>query len=161
MVAWYVWGGIDIGGNTAVENPCNWDSTMDLPAPWLLDTSAGDYNPDNLDPDAGARRAEFSYLGVARRSGGAPAWPARFRRALPDAVTTVAQAKVFNPSSHDLWTQNWQVQLTPVSQWPDWMNQMNSGAADAPSGILSSQDVRDAWDYLRKLQDLADAWLNH
>jgi hypothetical protein len=165
MVAWYIWGGIDIGGTIPVDNPCNWSSQMDLPAPWLLDTSGpdGDYNKDDLSPDHGVRRTEFSFLGVARNKKAAPVWPAQFQRAVPDAMTAVAQAKLFNHTSWDLWTQDWQVQLAPVTQWQEWMDRMDRGVGDAAGtrGMVRAQDVRDAWTYLRKYRDLADGWVNH
>jgi hypothetical protein len=160
MVAWYVWGGIDVGGTVPVENPCNWTSEMDLPAPWLLDVSGGDYGGDS---DQGARRKDFSFLGVARNGGGAAIWQKQFHRPLPDAVTAVAQAKLFNHTSWDLWTQDWQANLTPVSQWKDWMDQMDREADDAGNtqGMVAPQDVRDAQGYLKKLQALADGWMTH
>jgi hypothetical protein len=163
MAAWYIWGGIDVGGTAAVSNPCNWSSEMDLPAPWLLDTSKGDYDPANLDPDQGARRAEFSYLAVSRNGNRAPFWSRQFRPALPDDLTAVAQAKVFNHSSWDLWTQDWQVQLTPVSQWGDWMRQLEQGlnAADNTEGLVRRADVQSALTYLKKMQALADGWMTH
>jgi hypothetical protein len=163
VAAWYVWGGIDIGGTAPVSNPCNWTSEMDLPAPWLLDTSKGDYNPSDLDPDQGARRTEFSFLAVSRNGSQAPFWSREFRPALSDDVTAVAQAKLFNHTSWDLWTQDWQVQLTPVSQWQDWMNQMEQGQGDAANtqGLVKQQDVQNAWTYLHKMQALADGWMTH
>ena len=169
MVAWYIWGGIDIGGTIPVENPCNWSSAMDLPAPWLLDTAGGtqDYEGDRVtgqsNSDAGVRRTGFSFLGVARTHKAAPVWPSRFHHPTGDAMTAVAQAKLFNHTSWDLWTQDWQVQLAPVSQWQEWMDRMDRGVGDADGtrGMVLPQDVRDAWTYLRKFRDLADGYMTH
>lgn len=164
LVAWYVWGGIDIGGDYQVPNPCNWGSGEDLPAPWLLDTSGGDYDPASLDPDRGARRASFSFLAVARKNAAAPVWPRQFSGVVSDPLmTAVAQAKLFNHSSWDLWTQDWQVQLTPVTKMDDWLARMELGIdqASGTNGLVRGEDVRAAWGYLTKVRPLADAWMNH
>jgi hypothetical protein len=36
-------------------------------------------------------------------------------------MRTLAQVKVFNPSSWDLWTQDWQCQLAPVGPMDYWL----------------------------------------
>ncbi|HUT61752.1 MAG TPA: Tad domain-containing protein [Phycisphaerae bacterium] len=164
MVAWYIWGGIDVGGDKEVSNPCNWADERDLPAPWLLDTRYGDYDPTNLDPDAGVRRDLFSFLGVALKGHRAPVWPQRFSRpSMDNTIATVAQAKLFNHSSWDLWTQDWQVQLTPVGQWSNWVLRLERGLDDVSDtqGLVSEDDARFAWGYFARLEPLADTWVNH
>ena len=163
MVDWYVWGGIDIGGNVEVRNPANWSSGERRPAPWLLDTSNGDIDPQNNDWDAGVRRSTFSYLGIARTADTAPVWPQRFAGASPiKSVVAVAQAKVFNHSSWDLWTQDWQAELMPVSLWSDWAQRLADGKGDLGSvKDVSAGDLDQMQKYIESLKDAAEPYVNH
>lgn len=165
VVSWYTFGGIDIGGDVEVSNPCNWDDDDRLPAPILLNTAEGDYDPDEKDPDAGIRRERFSYLGVVREGNTAPVWPQRFSAANPaKSMFTLAQAKVFNNNSWDLWTQDWQVQLTPVSQTGDWIRQMEEGVGDLgeTEGLVRVEEVTRATEYFSALpEEMAELYLNH
>jgi len=167
LYAWYFFGGIDIGGTYEVSNPANWESGDPLPAPVLLDTSTGDYG--GADPDAGWRRQRFTYLGVARKEMNAPFWPARFQNPNPIKGTlTVAQAKVFNSRSFDLWTQDWQVQLMPVTRLlpagdsESWVTRMESGISDAGSAKVDPTEVETALKYLSSLDpEMARLFMNH
>jgi hypothetical protein len=139
---------------------------MDLPAPWVMDyptrgDPAGDYGPD---PDQGWRRKAFTFLAVARNGSRAPFWPTEFASAQPDDITAVAQAKMINNRSFDAWTQDWQAQLMPVSQWSDWVDELRSIASHAVNtqGLVRQADVRSAMTYLQKAQQLADGgYVNH
>ena len=168
-VEFWVFGGIDTGGTVAVSNPANYDPADRLPVPLLLDTGGGDY--DGADPDAGWRRRQFAYLGVARRSMEAPAWSRRFYNVNQIGGTlTVAQAKVFNRQSWDLWTQDWQVQLMPVTRLSpsgdaeSWAGRIQQGAADPnwqPAGGLAGEVDR-ALQYLNAIDPtMAQAFLQH
>jgi hypothetical protein len=162
MYAWYIFGGIDVGGEVEVVNPCNWDEFDLLPRPMLLDTSEGDYGGD--DPDVGFRRDRFTYLGVVRRHSEAPVWQQRFTNANPfGSMVCVAQAKVFNNKSFGLWTQDWRVGLAPVSQWNDWMERLELGIYDA--GALESVDpseIEGIYQYLSAIDaDVAELYLHH
>jgi len=154
MVAYWIWGGIDIGPEVEVRDPSNYSDTGNLPAPLLLDTSAGDYDPDNLNPDEGFRREAFTFLGVARKGNRSPAWPQRFSSGSPiDSLVAVSQAKLFNKQSWDLWTQHWEVQLAPVSQWQDWTDRLEAGLADVPltNGQVDPDEVVHMLEYLRRM----------
>ncbi len=167
LYAWYIFGGIDTGGTHEVSNPANWESGDVLPAPILLDTSTGDYGGD--DPDEGWRRQRFTYLGVARKEMHAPFWSARFRNLSSiDGTMTVAQAKVFNHRSWDLWTQDWQVQLAPVTKLlpagdqDTWMTMMENGVSDAGVVNVDSMEVETAIKYLSSLDpEMARLFMNH
>lgn len=167
LYAWYIFGGIDTGGMHEVSNPANWESGDVLPAPILLDTSTGDYGGD--DPDVGWRRQRFSYLGVARKEMHAPFWSGRFRNLSSiDGTMTVAQAKVFNHRSWDLWTQDWQVQLAPVTKLlpagdPEaWMSMMENGVPNAGEMNVDALEVEMAIKYLSSLDpEMARIFMNH
>lgn len=163
MVDWYIWGGIDIGGDVEVTNPANWGANEHRPAPWLLDTSGGDIDPENDDWTQGVRRSNYSYLGIAKTGATSPVWPQRFAGASPiNAVVAVAQAKVFNHSSWDLWTQDWQAELMPVSNWSDWAQQMANGKADLGSvNAVTSGDLDLLHDYMDHLKGAAEPYVNH
>jgi hypothetical protein len=154
LTSFWIWGGIDVGEDVPVRNPSNYDSDEDLPYPLVMDTSEGDYDPRELNPDAGIRRTHFSYLGVAEDTDRAVLWRGRFKGVNPaEAIYAVAQAEVFNNKSWDLWTQDWQVRLKPVVGWEDWMDRMDAGAPDAPPEVLSVEDIDRAWEYLSTIDE--------
>jgi hypothetical protein len=160
---WYVFVGIDAGDKeVSVRNPANWTAGERLPAPMLLDTSLGDYTPD---ADSGVRRSFFTFLGAAGRSDAAPVWPQRFSSANPGGkMYAIAQASVFNNTSWDLWTQDWQAQLCTVTQWEDWTNQLEKSVADASPKppTVDSEKLREIWEYLSRLNpDLVEKYVNH
>jgi len=130
MSAWYIFGGIDVGGEIEISDPSNYDNYDSLPRPYVMDTTGGDYDPNLVDPDQGFRRDNFSFLGVVRRGNTAPVWPQQFSHPHPlNDMLAVSQSIVFNPSSFDLWTQNWQTQLAPSTRWGDWASRLNEDAS--------------------------------
>ena len=149
--SWYfIFGGVDTGGEAEISNPANWDRFDEPPAPMVMDfteqdTSAG---PDPAyyddDPDTGVRREHFAYLAIVRTGTKSAVWNQKFKLSNPTkSIYTVAQAKVFNNSSWDLWTQDWQVQLTRVQDWGDWTVRLGLGLADVPltEGMVRGDDV--------------------
>jgi hypothetical protein len=168
LYAWYIFGGIDIGGTEEVTNPCNWDQFDGLPKPILLDTSTGDYGGD--DPDVAWRRQNFMFLGVTSKKMDAPIWPQRFSDANPiNGTLTVAQSKLFNNRSFDLWTQDWRVSLAPVtrlvpgSDTLSWVARLESSVSDAQStNCVAGDDVETAYQYLSSLDsDMARVYMSH
>ncbi len=161
VVEWYIWGGIDVGEDVPVTDPCNWGGGADLPAPILLDTSEGDYTPDS---DEGIRRSRFSFFAAARKSAASPVWPQRFGDANPSGkMVAVAQAKLFNKYSWDLWTQGWQVRLTPVTKWNDWRKLIIDGSAELDGNmLLEAYTVREIYEYLSNIDSaFAENCLQH
>jgi len=167
LTSWYVFGGIQIVEEVAVSNPCNWPAgETDIPAPLLLNTDAppagpGDYTVNH---DQGARRTDFTYLGVASRSGQAGVWPQRFKTGNPSGLTVaVSQAEVFNNTSWDLWTQDWQAQLVPVTGWEDWTTSMIADLGSWPEeSDIDEERVREIVSYLQRINpDLVEVFLNH
>ncbi|HUU21819.1 MAG TPA: Tad domain-containing protein [Phycisphaerae bacterium] len=169
---WVFFGGIDIGGTIEVSNPANWDSVdwqqQALPQPILIDTSQGDYGGD--DPDVGWRREKFTFLGVARKHTEAPVWPQRFRHVNPiEGMITIAQAKLFNNQSWGLWTQDWQVQLMPVTRLgpesdpQSWTALLNDGVTEAASvDAVDAAEVETAYQYLSAIDpDMARIYMTH
>ena len=165
FVEFRIFGGLDIGPMVDVSNPCNWTNSEVLPQPMLLDTSKGDYDPNNPNADAGVRRKLFSFLGVARHTATSNFWQQQFQPANPSGnMVTVAQAELFNNSSWDLWTQDWRAQLVPVTQWDDWTAQMAAGAGDASAtnGALQPNDVTTVAEYLKRLNaKMVEAYVHH
>jgi hypothetical protein len=162
MVQWYLWGGIDVGGDIDVRNPCNWDDEADLPAPILLDTTVGEYADAY---DQGDRREQYSFLGLARTHDRATVWGRRFAGANPiDGMIAVAQAKLFNHSSWDLWTQDWRVQLAPVGPWGEWVRRLQEGMADAPAvgDVVDAAALDETRQYVESLEaGMMDTYLKH
>ncbi|MFW6066152.1 MAG: pilus assembly protein TadG-related protein [Planctomycetota bacterium] len=172
ICSWYVFGGIEVYEETVdVSNPFNWSNGLTLPAPMLLDTSDGDYEPSipsartTPDPQSSFRRDYFTLLGIARKRDTAPVWPQRFYSADPtDTMLTVAQAQMFNNKSFGLWTQDWQQQLMPVTGWSDWTDRLQLSASDADKlgDMLSEQELREIEKYLSALQgEMQEIFTNH
>lgn len=168
MVAQWVFGGIDVGGEVQVTNPANYSDRNALPGPILMDTAVGDY--DVAEPylphhDQGVRRGVFTYLGVAGANDTAMVWPQKFRGANPfGGVCATAQAEIFNTTSWDLWTQDWKAKLVPVSGWRDWTERMETGAADAHAagGEVSEVDILDVQRYFSRFDEqMAEESLHH
>jgi len=154
MSAWYIFGGIDVGGEVEVSNPCNWDGDEDLPRPWVFDTTAGDYDPLIPHADEGFRRERFSFLGLVRRNNVAAVWPQQFSHAHPlGDMVALSQSIVFNQNSFDLWTQDWQTQLAPLTKWEQWHSRLSAEASDAARtrGQVRGEDVEFAVKFLESV----------
>jgi hypothetical protein len=157
---WYVFGGLQVYEETSeITNPFNWSDEGGLPAPYLLDTPKGEYADDH---DLAGRRDVFTLLGVARADDTPPLWRGQFGSLNPSkSMVTVAQAEVFNNASWDLWTQKWQAQLVPVSQWAGWMSRMTDDSPPAGSPVQPA-DVQAVRDYLMKIDPkMVDTYMNH
>ena len=165
MVAQYVFGGIDVGGEVEVTNPAKGSVREDMPAPILLDIAVGDYDMSQPYHDLGVRREVFTYLGVATSSNRPAVWASRFGRPSPYPNTVaVAQSEVFNTTSWDLWTADWKCKLVPVTQWEDWMGRMEDGAEDAveSEGLVKTEDVMDIHQYLSRFDPaMVNEMMNH
>ena len=169
---WWVWGGIEIRDEVEVSNPLAGVNPSALPAPYLLDHSNEDVQLIDIDGQYMPRVRPFSFLAVAHRSTTAKIWPQQFANPTPSKqAVAVAQAKLFNNQSWDLWTQNWQVRLSPVTGWADWTEQLNEDANDlADANIADANDPASLYrpdlemlkEYMRNLPaDLADEYLHH
>jgi hypothetical protein len=73
----------------------------------------------------------------------------------------MAQAQIYNASSWDFWTQDWRAQLTPMTDWEDWVARLEDGQADAAAvhEVLDADEIDRALRYLRALgPDLFDRY---
>ncbi|MFP4105978.1 MAG: pilus assembly protein TadG-related protein [Phycisphaerae bacterium] len=162
--AWYIFGGIDIGGDREIINPCNWDEYDVLPAPIMLDTEQGDYDPLFPDPDRGFRRDYFTYLSVVARNNRPEVWPSNFKSGSPtESMYAFAQVKVFNNSSFDLWTQDWQAQLMPVTQYQNWNDTLQAGLPESANNpLINANRIEDIAEYMDTLYPgMVDTYTNH
>lgn len=171
IVTWWVFGGLQIGEESPPVAALSWPGPDDI-APMLLDTTVGDYDPalgpaDNLSAaltysnstsafprDIGVRRSHFAYLGVAHRENRSRVWQQQFQTVNPlEGPVAVAQAEVFNNQSWDLWTQDWQTQLVPVSDWNDWGQRLRQGRDDlsAVGTVVDTTETEALMDFLESL----------
>ena len=149
--SWYfIFGGVDTGGEVEITNPANWDSYDEPPAPMVMNYTRDDTGtgPDPAyyddDPEVGVRREHFAYFSIARTDTKSAVWGKKFKLSNPtNSIYTVAQAKIFNNSSWDLWTQDWQIQLTRVRDWDDWTLRLGEGRADVAltEGMVRENDL--------------------
>ena len=126
-----------------VPNPyTGFDPTADsAPAPIDLDHTLVTTSPD-------ARRQYLTFLAVAHQGDTSFLWPSRFATGQPyPNIVAVAQAKVFNDHSWDLWTQMWHAQLEPVTGLDPWLTQMDGGSPE--------------YQYLQSIPPLAPAMMSH
>lgn len=151
--------GVNVGKDVDVHNP--WEdfdrNSPDAPAPI-------DFNHELVQPnDSNTRRQYLTFLGVARQSSRPEFWPTRFNggRAYP-YNTAIAQARIFNNHSFDLWTQTWQAQLEPVTRFNDWVDQADQAVTAAQTAPgLDPGEVADMARYLGSVRTLAPVMLNH
>jgi hypothetical protein len=171
LVTWWVFGGLQVGEESPNVARLSWPEGDDI-APLLMDTTVGDYDPTigpasdlsqalsyadsarSFAHDRGVRRSHFSYLGVAHREHASRIWRQQFQTPNPvKGPVGLAQAEVFNNKSWDLWTQDWQSQLVPVTGWDDWGGRMRDGRAeiDKAGGSLDAEKVEAMLDFLESL----------
>ena len=169
VVEYCMFGAADIGGEREVGNPFNWSDSEfdDLPAPLLINVEDfEDYNSENPNVNLGVRRSNFAFLALSKRPNDPPIWAKRFRGANPTgATTTLAQAKVFNSTSWGLWTQEWQVQLTPVNRWANWTQKIEMDVPTAQQRTLGAVDeatLRKILEYMQALTpEMAEKFIGH
>jgi hypothetical protein len=162
-VQWFVFGGIEIGEKVAVANPMNWPDGADLPAPlvMLTDEERYEYTEDH---DTGARREFFTQLGLAGRGVAGRVWAEQFSGGNPAGQSVaVAQSEVFNTSSWDLWTQDWQSQLVPVTRWGLWQEVFADGLGQVGDHEeLNEDDVRAMQEYIDGIsEEMAELFMQH
>ena len=148
--------GLPFGSPVAVCTPvAKPDDGLDgMPGP--IDLVAGRLAHD----DDAAQRRYLTYLAVAQRGDRALLWPRRFRSDKPyPGMVAIAQVKVFNDHSWDLWTPMWQSQLEPVNEYADWLVRIEEAAPDMP--LVPEQEITDVLAYLQSVEPLADIALQH
>ena len=163
----YIWGGVDIGGEVEVRNPCNWDEYDQLPRPLIFYPGPNGQLDYRYNPDDSTRAVVYGFLGIVQKNVTADVWPSRFQDISPvDGVVTIAQAKLFNNTSWDLWTQDWQVQLMPIAvhKWDEWLEELDTGMweLDMVGGLVDEQEYNMLRDYLRNLnEEMVVLYFNH
>jgi hypothetical protein len=155
---------MEIRDPVTISNPVDGASVDDLPKPTLMETFEAmpievyynglfDLGSDGqMDDVDGLKAPSVDFLSVAWRDNTAQIWPQQFTwelRSQVPATVTVAQAKLFNNESWDLWTQGWQVQLCPVSRLGEWAE------------LLNDPDYGWMRDYLRRLSALSETFMKH
>jgi len=179
---WWVWGGLEVRDEVEISNPLAGASYGELPAPMLMDHAGEElrevtYADANGEVVEAVRVRPLELLAAAWTGATARVWPQQFRSHKPAEMhrnLALAQVKVFNNESWDLWTQDWQAQLTPIARWDDpavrgerlgqWADTLNDAAGDAAEtqGLVSEDDVEAIGRYLDNLDgDMIDEFLSH
>jgi len=152
--------GVNVGKDVEVSDP--WEgfdrNLEDAPAPV-------DFIHDQFPPNDATRAEYLTFLGVARKPSTPDFWPSRFDagRAYP-YNSAIAQARVFNNHSWDLWTQTWQAQLEYIrpDDYDDWLDRADQAVdVSLTNPDMDPDQVREIAEYLRSVQPLAPVMLNH
>lgn len=122
---YYFWAGIHTGNQRAViGNPNNWNPGEEIPAPT-------DLLPAYATPPTDSIPGQWCALGFASQPNGAIGLGGVFKTAGRPRHTALAQARVFNNHSWDLWTPMWHAQLTPIEDYATWVATLQQTAGDA------------------------------
>jgi hypothetical protein len=151
----YVFAGVNLGESVPIENPYNFPGRSGLPAPIDLDPDAIGYS----DAD---RRRFLTFFGAVGRDNRAMMWSDGFDRNRPRTRhTAIAQATVFNNHSFDLWTQMWYAQSERVTDYDQWVAQMDLlSPGDAIPG-LDGRALAELRQQLRAVAPLSPMMLQH
>jgi len=129
----------------------------ELPRPHRIDDSWSGMTDAQM-------RDECAWLGFAWRSGESTVWPRWFINTVPGGqMVAVARARLYNPTSWDLFTQDWRVMMLPVGSMDDWLN----GTAGLPDpallgDIVTADDVEPVRRFFQAVPpDLHDALMTH
>ncbi|MFW6060835.1 MAG: pilus assembly protein TadG-related protein [Phycisphaeraceae bacterium] len=158
---YFVFGGANVGREVSVRNPHNFADRAGLPAPARLDHQV-------IRPDDEATRAHrLTFLAVARQPRRAALWSGAFdRNQLQADQYALAQVRVFNNHSWDLWTQMWHAQLEPVEDVQRWAARMEGyepcacGVGEDGTGSRD-QIVAEVRRQLRGVSELESLMLKH
>ncbi len=153
----FIWVGVSRETPVVVSNPYDGLARdANDPAPVNLDHAAFPVSEDN-------RHEALRFLTVARRSNRSPFWSSRFDRGrVSDHHYALAQSRVFNNHSHDLWTPMWQARMEPIDRYGDWVTTA-LGSTDAANinPTLDAEALREIAAYLESLEPLAGHMLEH
>ncbi len=132
-----------------INNPNNWAANADMPAPT-------DFLPQYASPPASVVPGQWCVLGFATTPDTAPAWSAKFKSLNYPHHVGLAQARVFNNHSWDLWTPMWHAQLTPISQYDTWLSTLQGSANQAGNGDgINTAELPGFISHLTAIQPLA------
>ncbi|MEM6749763.1 MAG: hypothetical protein AAF612_04770, partial [Planctomycetota bacterium] len=159
---YYLLVGVNVGEPVAVEDPHEgFDTRSDeAPAPLGFDlVSDGTRSLEDL-----AEHGWSAYLAVARQKEGPVMGPGLFDKAGAPmtGLIGVAQARVFNTHSADLWTPMWTAQLEPVEDLHDWAELLRQTAGQEgyrEAGV--AEPMLESAEDLRRVAPVFDALGGH
>jgi len=154
----FYFAGVNVGEGETIMDPYegfNPDST-DAPAP-------SDFDHIRVADEPTARRRYLTFLALAQRGDVPQTWPSAFHGGKPHpAMIGLAQAKVFNNHSWDLWTPMWHARLEPITQIEQWAQTMQRSRDDlARATTINDEHYNDLETYLTRSAGLAEVMLGH
>ncbi|MEX2672998.1 MAG: pilus assembly protein TadG-related protein [Phycisphaeraceae bacterium] len=142
-----VFAGVNVGEEAGIRDPFA-GLGRDAPAPMRLNTERAGHD------DADGRRRYLSVLAVVRRESEAAIWGERFIGGGPTGdMLAIAQARVFNHHSWDLWTQSWRAELEAVHDLHQWVADMR--------GLTTPGEPQRVYEHLQAVEPLAPLILSH
>lgn len=108
-------------------------------------------------------RDALEYCAFARQSDRAIIWPSRFRGHKPyPYLVGIAQARVFNDHSWDLWTPMWQCKLVPIEPYERWAEALAIAAESGEGNATTDPEAMTALSgFIRDTEALAPVMLKH
>ncbi len=152
---YFVFAGVNTGPQAEVRNPYEGFEPEADDAPSPTDLDHGEIRVE----DHESRQRYLSVLGVARRTDEAVTWPSKFTTGRPsDDKVAMAQARIFNNHSFDLWTQMWRAELAPITDFDLWVDIMGDGSGGSYSQSDDAEKIRE---YMESSKDMARVMLGH
>lgn len=154
----FYFAGVNVGEPEDVTNPNEGLDRNSDSAPAPLNLHHG-----SVTRQEESRREYLTFLAVASRDDQPQAWAEAFHSGKPyPRVVAMAQAKVFNSHSWDLWTPMWRAQIEPITRYDLWMNAMANGLGQGTAvPDIDLAEAEKLYDYLNRLEPLAPVTLGH
>ncbi len=153
---YFIWLGANVGDEEDLDNPYEGITRSVAPAPIDFDHARFPVDSENRD-------GRLTFLSLAQRDFSSRLMPGSFDRGrITTKTLALAQSRVFNNHSHDLWTQMWRVQLEPIEALDDWSTLLESSRPVAAANPVIDQAALDQIArQLRASDALTESMLRH
>ncbi|WP_432799040.1 pilus assembly protein TadG-related protein [Poriferisphaera sp. WC338] len=150
--------GVNVGLPVKVRDPYAGFSPNDERSPAPIG-----FDHDKIDVSDEATQDSMHLLSIVRHPNKSAIWPSRFdKNQSYDQHVGLAQARVFNNHSFDLWTQMWHVGLEPVGGMKDWVDQLEDELPQLRQiPVVRDEGLEELLKYMRSVEPLEDVMLHH
>lgn len=147
--------GVNVGPMVEVPNPYDGFDRNSTAAPAPVDL-----NHAVVTQEPAAKHAWLSHLAVAKHSDRPLGYQSQFDGNKPyPHMVAMAQARIFNTHSWDLWTQMWNAQLVPIDDYEAWVDR--ASLDDPTASNVRLQNPEDLVRYMTNIRELAPIMVSH